>query len=45
MDWMLYARMDWGVYHDPTRIAVYVEQEKITPEQYKEITGLDYAAT
>lgn len=42
MDWMLFARNDWDVYSDPTRIAKYVEFGKITPEQYAEIVGEEY---
>jgi hypothetical protein len=32
---MLFAKNDWEVYHDPTRIGMYVQKGKITPEQYK----------
>lgn len=42
MDWLLAAQNDWSVYHDPTRIAKFVQFNKITPEQYAEITSLAY---
>lgn len=44
MDWYQYAQNDWEVYHDPSRIAKYVEFGKITPEQYEQITGETYQA-
>jgi uncharacterized XkdX family phage protein len=45
MDWMVFAQNDWSVYHDTTRIGVYVQKGKITPEQYQQITGQAYVAT
>lgn len=42
MNWMMFARNDWGVYHDKFRVAKYVEFNKITPEQYLEIVGETY---
>jgi uncharacterized XkdX family phage protein len=45
MDWNQAAKNDWEVYHDPTRIAMYVKKGKITPEQYQQVTGQTYVAT
>jgi uncharacterized XkdX family phage protein len=44
MDWQLFAQNDWDVYHDPTRIAMYVQKGKITADQYQTITGQPYTA-
>lgn len=44
MDWFLAAQNDWDVYHDTSRIAKYVSFNKITPDQYQEITGEPYTA-
>lgn len=42
MDYYQFAVTDWEVYQDQSRIAVYVDFGKITPEQYKGITGESY---
>jgi uncharacterized XkdX family phage protein len=42
MDWFQYAKSDWEVYHDTSRIKQYVLKGKITPEQYEAITGEAY---
>jgi uncharacterized XkdX family phage protein len=39
MDWFVYAKNDWEIYNDKSRIAKFVSFGKITPEQYKNITG------
>lgn len=44
MDWYAAAQNDWSVYHDPTRIAKFVQFNKITADQYQEITGEPYAS-
>ncbi|MBT2722323.1 XkdX family protein [Bacillus sp. ISL-46] len=44
MDWYSYAKNDWAIYHDATRIHKYVEFGKITAVQYEEITGEPYLA-
>lgn len=44
MDWFLAAQNDWDVYHDTSRIKKFVTYNKITPEQYQEITGEPYTA-
>lgn len=42
MDWLFNAQNDWEVYRDITRIAKYVQFNKITADQYHEITGEPY---
>lgn len=37
--WEVQCRMDWDIYHDAIRIKLYVVKEKITEQQYTEITG------
>lgn len=44
MDWYLAAQNDWSVYHDKTRIAKFVVYNKITADQYQQITGEPYTA-
>jgi uncharacterized XkdX family phage protein len=44
MDWYQYAKSDWEVYHDSSRIKMYVQKGKITSEQYQAITGEPYLA-
>lgn len=43
MDWFSIAQNDWSVYQDISRIAKYVQYNKITAEQYQQITGAVYA--
>jgi uncharacterized XkdX family phage protein len=45
MNWFQLATNDWSIYYDPTRIGMYVQKGKITPEQYQQITGQTYVAT
>lgn len=42
MNFLQFAITDWGVYQDPSRIAVYVEKGKITESDYQDITGEEY---
>lgn len=42
MDWFQAAKNDWDVYHDSTRIQMFVQKGKITSAQYEEITGDPY---
>jgi uncharacterized XkdX family phage protein len=42
MDWFTVCKNDWEVYHDSTRIGMFVQKGKITPEQYQQITGEAY---
>lgn len=42
MDWFGVAQDDWTYYQDPTRIADYVKYNKITADQYQQITGEVY---
>lgn len=44
MDWYHIAQKDWEIYRDHSRIAQYVAHGKLTPEQFKEITGEEYEA-
>jgi Phage uncharacterised protein (Phage_XkdX) len=44
MNWLLIAQRDWSLYKDPLRIKNFVLMGKISAEQYKEITDLDYVA-
>lgn len=45
MDWYKVVKTYYDAgYYTPEQVAVFVEKGKITAEQYKEITGLDYAA-
>lgn len=44
MDWYVAAQNDWDVYQDKSRIAKFVQFEKITTVQYQEITGEPYVA-
>ncbi|WP_019381871.1 XkdX family protein [Cytobacillus oceanisediminis] len=44
MDWYSFALSDWEVYGDPSRIAIYVQFNKITAEQYENITEEPYTA-
>jgi hypothetical protein len=43
VDWYQAAKNDWEVYKDPSRIKKYVQFNKITPEQYEQLTGQTYA--
>jgi len=45
MDWFTIVKRyyDWGHYTNE-QVAVFVENNKITPEQYAEITGEPYVA-
>jgi len=38
----MYAKSDWEIYHDTSRISKYVQFNKITAAQYEEITGEPY---
>jgi uncharacterized XkdX family phage protein len=42
MNWFLIAQRDYNLYQDPARIKNFVNMGKITTDQYKEITGLDF---
>jgi hypothetical protein len=44
LDWFNLAERDYKIYQDNTRIKVYVQNNKITPEQFLEITGVTYTA-
>lgn len=44
MDWFKIAKDDWAIYHDAARISKYVEFNKISPDQYREITDEPYTA-
>lgn len=44
MDWILVAQNDWSVYQDPSRIAKFVQFNKITEAQYEEVTGQPYTS-
>jgi hypothetical protein len=37
VDWYRQAQNNWSIYHDPARIAQYVQFGKITQAQYEEI--------
>lgn len=45
MDWFKFCKdyFDWHI-ADVDSLKIYVAKGKITAEQYKEITGLDYVA-
>jgi uncharacterized XkdX family phage protein len=43
MDWYQVVQNDWEVYHNKTRIALFVQKGKITATQYEEITGEPYS--
>jgi hypothetical protein len=42
LNWYLIAQRDWSLYKDKSRIAVFVENAKITALQYEQITGEIY---
>lgn len=42
MDWNKIAQNDWDIYHDKTRISMYVQKGKISSTQYELITGDPY---
>lgn len=42
MDWFEAAQNDWEVYHDPSRIRLFVEFGKITSDQFTDITNEPY---
>ena len=42
MDWFKHAQNDWDIYSEIDRIKKYVQFEKITKEQFQEITGEPY---
>lgn len=42
MNWLNIVKMDWNIYQDPQRIKNYVQKEKITPQDYTDITGQEY---
>lgn len=44
MDWYSFAVSDWEVYEDSSRTAIYVKFNKISVEQYEQITGEPYTA-
>lgn len=46
MDWYNFCKtnFDLGI-ATKSSLKVYVEKEKITSEQYKEVTGIEYEAT
>lgn len=44
MDWFSLAKNDWVIYGDVTRIDKFVQYNKITADQFKEITGQDYTS-
>lgn len=45
MDWLAFAEMDFKIYQDPERIKQYVAKEKITAEEFHQVTGVVYEAT
>jgi len=42
LNWFQIAQRDWSIYHDTSRIKSFVEKEKITIDQYTEITDEPY---
>jgi uncharacterized XkdX family phage protein len=44
MDWFKTINLFYPIYWTKEMVADAVELEKITPEQYEEITGIKYAA-
>lgn len=42
MNWFVIAQRDWSIYQDKARIASFVVKEKISAEQYQQITGEVY---
>jgi Phage uncharacterised protein (Phage_XkdX) len=44
LDWFSLAERDYKIYQDNARIKAYVQNNKITPEQYLDITGEAYVA-
>jgi uncharacterized XkdX family phage protein len=43
MNWFYIAQRDYSIYQDKVRIQVYVDNGKITADQYYQITGETYA--
>lgn len=39
MDWYQYAKDDWEIYHNASRLQKYVQFGKITQEQYEMIVN------
>ncbi|MEW9702813.1 XkdX family protein [Paenibacillus sp. SI8] len=43
MDWFTICKENYGSgYYDQIRLKIFVVKNKITTQQYKEITGIDY---
>lgn len=45
MDWFEFCKdyFEWGI-ANKDNLKIYIAKNKITAEQYKEITGIDYVA-